>query len=274
MEKIRDNLFLSVCMVILLAFIISAIFAPFLSPHSPYDTDIYRRLLPPFWEANGSTQYLLGTDGLGRDVLSRLIYGARISLTVGMGAVLISAFLGTFIGLCAGFFGGVIDQILMRLTDIQLGFPFFMFTIVLLTVLEPSLLTIIIVLGVSLWVSYARVIRAMVLSLRTQEFVLAAKVLGASSFRIIRKYLLPLIFSQVLVLATLQFADVILIEGSLSFLGIGIQPPTPSWGTMLMEGRPYFSVQGSLALLPGIAMLVSVLALARIADSLRGIFGI
>lgn len=247
------------------------IFAPFLAAHSPTEQQMEARLLPPCWDKRGNHQHILGTDQLGRDLLSRLIYGSRVSLTVAVAAATISCAVGAILGLVSGYYRGFLDQIIQRLTEVQLAFPFFLMAITLMAVFRPSMRNVIFVLCVYGWVSYCRLIRARVLSLREEEFVHAAYAIGASDWWIIRKHLLPNVAPLIVVLATLQLADFILAEAALSFLGIGIQPPTPSWGGMINEGREYIWVAWWIQTLPGIAIIAVVSGLGLLGDWVRDV---
>ncbi len=247
----------------------TAVFAPALSPFDPLEQDIGQRLKEPGWQDAQGRAHQLGTDHLGRDILARIIYGSRIALMVGLSAVLISGLLGMAIGLVAGYFGGRVDDFFMRLADIQLAFPFILLAIAVIGVLGPSLRNIIVVIGVSSWVVYARVVRGEVLSIREREFVLAAIALGSRDGRILFRHVLPNAFTPWLVVATLDMARVIVIESALSFLGLGVQPPTPTWGGMLADGRVYLSTAWWLATFPGLAILVTVLGINLFGDGLR-----
>jgi peptide/nickel transport system permease protein len=257
--------------IMVLGVIISAIFAPLLSPHDPILSDVDKRLLPPIGQAGADPGYLLGTDYLGRDIVSRLIYGARISLVVSISAVAFSAILGTIIGLISGFYGGMIDTIFMRLADVQLAFPFILLAIAIIAVLGPSLQNIIIVMAITGWVIYARVVRAEILSLREKEFVVATRALGGSNGRIIFQHLLPNVVPQCIVIVTLEMARMIIMEAALSFLGLGIQPPTPTWGGMLADGRVYLATSWWLATFPGLVIMLVVLGINLLGNWLRDV---
>ena len=247
----------------------AALLAPWIAPWDPGRQVLLKRLKPPAWQARGSLEHPLGTDHLGRDILSRIIHGSRIALLVGLAAVLISGILGMAIGLVAGYFRGKVDDVLMRLADVQLAFPFILLAIAVIGVLGPNLRNIIIVIGVSSWVVYARVVRGEVLSIREREFVQAAIALGSRDGRILVRHVLPNAFTPWLVVATLDMARVIVIESALSFLGLGVQPPTPTWGGMLADGRVYLSTAWWLATFPGLAILVTVLGINLFGDGLR-----
>jgi peptide/nickel transport system permease protein len=247
-----------------------AVAAPLLSPFDPIEQDLGDlRLKAPGFRDGGGHVHPLGTDHLGRDLLARVIYGARPALLVGFAAVVISGLIGMAVGLVAGYFGGRVDDVLMRLADVQLAFPFILLAIAVIGVLGPSLLTIIVVIGVSSWVVYARIVRSAVLSLREREFVQAALALGGGDVRVLIRHILPNAFTPWLVVATLDMARVIVIESALSFLGLGVQPPTPTWGGMLADGRVYISTAWWLATFPGLAILVTVLGINLFGDGLR-----
>jgi peptide/nickel transport system permease protein len=262
----RTALFgLGVVVTVLLA----AAFAPWITPFDPLEQNINQRLREPGWQTAEGRVHALGTDHLGRDILARVIFGSRIALVVGLSAVLISGVLGMAIGLVSGYFGGKVDDFFMRLADIQLAFPFILLAIAVIGVLGPSLRNIIIVIGVSSWVVYARVVRGEVLSIREREFVQAAIALGSRDGRVLVRHVLPNAFTPWLVVATLDMARVIVIESALSFLGLGVQPPTPTWGGMLADGRVYLSTAWWLATFPGLAILVTVLGINLLGDGLR-----
>jgi peptide/nickel transport system permease protein len=249
--------------------ILAAVAAPFVTVFDPIEQDINQRLKEPGWRNAAGQVHVLGTDHLGRDILARIVYGSRVALVVGLSAVLISGVLGMMIGLVSGYFGGKVDDFFMRLADIQLAFPFILLAIAVIGVLGPSLRNIIIVIGVSSWVVYARVVRGEVLSIREREFVQAAIALGSRDGRVVIRHVLPNAFTPWLVVATLDMARVIVIESALSFLGLGVQPPTPTWGGMLADGRVYLSTAWWLATFPGLAILVTVLGINLLGDGLR-----
>ena len=257
-------------LVVVLGVVLTAVASPLLSPFDPIEQDLgdLRLRAPGFRDAAGRL-HPLGTDHLGRDLLARVIYGARPALLVGFAAVVISGVIGMAAGLFSGYFGGRVDDVLMRLADIQLAFPFILLAIAVIGVLGPSLATIIVVIGVSSWVVYARIVRSAVLSLREREFVLAALALGGGDARVLLRHILPNALTPWLVVATLDMARVIVIESALSFLGLGVQPPTPTWGGMLADGRVYISTAWWLATFPGLAILVTVLGINLFGDGLR-----
>src|SRR5499433_496321 len=255
--------------VVVVAVLGVALAAPLISPFDPLGQDLENRLKPPGWQDGAGYVHALGTDHLGRDLLARVIFGARPALLVGVAAVLISGVLGMITGLLSGYFGGRVDDALMRLADIQLAFPFILLAIAVIGVLGPSLVTIIAVIGVSSWVIYARVVRGAVLSIREREFIQAAQALGVRDWRVLVRHILPNAFTPWLVVATLDMARVIVIESALSFLGLGVQPPTPTWGGMLADGRVYLSTAWWLATFPGLAILITVLGINLLGDGLR-----
>ena len=256
-------------MLVVLGVMLAAVLAPVVSPFDPLEQDIGQRLREPGWQDTQGRLHPLGTDHLGRDILARIVFGSRIALVVGLAAVAISGVLGMLIGLVAGYFGGRVDDFLMRLADIQLAFPFILLAIAVIGVLGPSLQNIIIVIGVSSWVVYARVVRGEVLSIREREYVQAAIALGSQHWRVLRHHVLPNTLTPWLVVATLDMARVIVIESALSFLGLGVQPPTPTWGGMLADGRVYLSTAWWLATFPGLAILITVLGINLFGDGLR-----
>ena len=257
-------------LVVVVVVVLTAVGAPLISPFDPIEQDLGDlRLKAPGFRDTGGRVHPLGTDHLGRDLLARVIHGARPALLVGFAAVAISGLIGMAAGLISGYFGGRTDDVLMRLADIQLAFPFILLAIAVIGVLGPSLKTIIIVIGVSSWVVYARIVRGAVLTLREREFVQAARALGGGDVRVLLRHILPNAFTPWLVVATLDMARVIVIESALSFLGLGVQPPTPTWGGMLADGRVYISTAWWLATFPGLAILVTVLGINLFGDGLR-----
>lgn len=255
---------------ILLVAVIVAIFGPMLAPLDPNRQNIMLRLAEPMAEGPRGATFWLGSDALGRDVLSRLLYGARISLLVGVSAIVVGGTLGTVAGLVSGYFGGRIDDVIMRLGDIQLAFPFILLAIMFLVVLGPGVLNLILVLGIGQWVTYARIVRAQTLSLREKEFVESARALGDSTTSIIFRTILPNIVAPLTVIASFNVASVILAEAALSFLGLGVPPQVPTWGSMLAESREQLIAnKWWLAIFPGLAIVLTVLSFNIIGDWLR-----
>ena len=268
---------------ILLVIILAAIFAPWIAPHDPFQGSLSAsRRCPAFTTCpnlggsfartgptRGSTEYLLGTDANGRDVLSRIIYAARISLIVGVTAVLIGGGIGVLAGLLSGYYGGASDAIIMRIADVQLAFPFILLAIAIVAVLGGGLLNVIVVLGIGSWVPYARVVRGQVLSAKHQEYVIAARTIGARDPAILFRHLLPNVITPAVIIATFGVAAAIIGEATLSFLGVGIRAPTPTWGNMLADGRAYVASAWWLATFPGIAIVLTVLSINMIGDWLR-----
>jgi len=249
--------------------VLTTLCAPLLAPHDPRRQELADRLQPPFWAESGSWEHPLGTDDLGRDILSRMIYGVRISLLVGGLAVLLSGTIGVILGLCSGYFGGWVDDLLMRVCDVQLSIPLTLLAIAVIAVVGSSLSTLIGVLGLTQWVMYARVVRGEALSIREKEFVEASRAIGAADVRIIRTCILPNVLPTILVTATLRVATVIMIEAGLSYLGLGIQPPNPSLGSMLSDGRQYLATAWWLGTFPGLAIMLIVLGINLLGDGLR-----
>jgi len=254
---------------VLLLIVGSAVFAPLIAPHDPLAVDIRHRLAPPAWMESGTREHLLGTDQVGRDLLSRMIYGGRVSLVVGVAAVCLSASIGVLLGLAAGYFGGRSDWTIMTLVNVMLTFPFVLLALAVIAVLGPSLVNMIIVLGVAGWPIYARVVRAETMAIREREFVVAGRALGMSHLRIVFRQIVPNLTSAIVVIATLQVAQVIILESFLSFLGLGIQPPTPAWGNMLGEGRLYMLNSWWIATFPGLAIFLTTLVINLMGNALR-----
>jgi ABC-type dipeptide/oligopeptide/nickel transport system permease subunit len=254
---------------VLLLIIATAILAPAISPYDPLSVNIRHRLAPPAWMEGGDAQHLLGTDQVGRDLLSRIIFGGRVSLVVGAGSVLIAASIGVLLGLGAGYFGGRTDWTIMTVINVMLTFPFVLLALAVIAVLGPSLSNMILVLGVAGWPIYARVIRAETMAIREREFVLAGRALGMSHARIVFRQIAPNLVSPIVVIATLQVAQVIIFESFLSFLGLGIQPPIPAWGNMLGEGRVYMLNSWWIATFPGLAIFLTTLVINLMGNALR-----
>lgn len=250
-------------------FVLMAIFAPLLAPTDPLDQELINRLKPPMWLPGGSPDYILGGDNLGRDIVSRLIYGARVSIIVGLATVTICAVLGSVLGAIAGYWRGRVDASLMLVLDIWMAFPSLVMAIALSAAFGPSLPNLVLALALTGWVAYCRVIRGEVLSLREREFVLAARVCGASGARIVARHLLPNVVAPILVLATLEMATVIIAEAALSFLGLGVQAEQPTWGGMLNDGRQFLRQAWWLAAFPGAAISLLVLGINLLGDGLR-----
>lgn len=255
--------------VLLIGLVIMAVFAPVVATYDPFDQNILERLTPPVMLEGGSWEHWLGTDQLGRDVYSRIVYGARISLTIGVSAVVVSAIIGVILGLLAGYFGGWIDAIVDFSVNAMLAFPFILLAMTLVIVLGASMQNIILALGISNWPIFARVARIETRKLRDQEFVVAARAQGLNSYRIIFKHILSNLAGAILVIATVEVARSIIRETFLSFLGLGIQPPTPSWGLMLSEGRAYILTVWWLSTLPGVAIFLAALSINLVGDALR-----
>lgn len=260
-------------MVLLVAFIGAALLAPVLDLPNPVRGDLKARLAPPTWTSLFSPgAHPLGTDQLGRDILSRIVHGSQITLAVAASAVVLGGIVGVFLGIVAGYRGGMVDRILMRLVDIQLAIPLMLLALLVVAALGPSLSNLIVVLAVTSWIRYARIIRGQVLSLREREFVLAARAISASTSRIMLRHILPNVLTPALVVATLELARIIIMDAALSFLGLGVQPPTASWGRMLAEGRTYISSAWWIVTFPGLAILLTVLSVNLVGDWLRDYF--
>ena len=254
---------------ILLVMVFAGILAPWISPHDPELARVRERIQPPAWAEGGTTEYLLGTDGLGRDILSRMLYGARISLIVAAVTLGIGATVGTVLGLLAGWYGGVVDEVIMRLVDIMLAIPVILIALVFVVALGPSFKLIILIMALTIWTRFARLIRGEVLSLKTMDYVALARVADASTLRIVFKHLFPGVINTLIVLASLQVGVVILLESSLSFLGAGVPRPTPAWGSMVADGRDRIAIGWWISAMPGIAIMLTVLSLNLLGDWLR-----
>ncbi len=259
-----------VAAILLSIVLLAALFAQLVAPFSPVFQDLAARLKPPMYVASDGL-HVLGTDALGRDILSRLIYGSRVSLIIGVTSVLVAGSIGVILGLVAGYTQGAVDSVLMRIGDVQLSIPFLVLALATVAVVGPSLVNLIVVLGVTGWVQYARIIRAETLSLKGREYVEAARVLGAAPHRILLRHILPNVLSSVIVVGTLQVSRMILFEASLSFLGLGVPPPTPTWGGMVADGRTYVENAWWVSTIPGLAIFLTVLAVSVLGDRLRDV---
>jgi peptide/nickel transport system permease protein len=257
--------------VILALIVLAALFAPWLSPHDPYAQEVTQRLIPPAWYAKGNWEHLLGTDKLGRDYLSRLLYGARVSLFIGLATALISGLIGTTMGVLAGYYGGRVDAVVSYIVTTRLAMPVVLVALATAALVGGSLKVVIVLLGLLLWDRFAIVTRSATQQLRDAEFIAAAKALGASTPYILLRELLPNLMSALTVVATLEMAHAILLEATLSFLGLGVQPPTPSWGLMVAEGKAYMFFQPWVIVIPGVVLAVLVLGINLVGDGLRDV---
>lgn len=254
--------------ILILLFVFLAVAAPFLGLDDPTRGSLRARMVPPTWDG----LHLLGTDEVGRDILSRIIWGSRTTLAVAGAAVIAGGIVGTFLGIVAGYFGGVTDRILMRLVDVQLAIPLMMLALLIVAALGPSIQNVVMVLALTSWIRYARVIRGQVLSLRERDFIQSARAIGASGWRIMLRHILPNVLTPALVVATLELARIIVMDAALSFLGLGVQPPNPSWGRMLADGRTYISTAWWSVTFPGLAIVLTVLGVNLFGDWLRDFF--
>jgi peptide/nickel transport system permease protein len=255
--------------VIVAVVVVCAVFAPLIARGDPNAQDLMSTLVPPMWIAGGVHAHPLGTDNLGRDVLTRIVWGARVSAIVGISVVLIGGTIGVTAGLLAGYRRGWVDAVIARITDVQLAFPLVLLAVAIVAVVGPGLWTVIAAIGLTSWVQYVRVVRAETLSLREREFVLAAQAAGATTPRVIGRHLLPNVASAAIVLGTFEIARAIVLESSLSFLGLGVPPTTPSWGGMLADGRQYLDTAWWTALFPGLAIMLAVMGVNLLGDGLR-----
>jgi peptide/nickel transport system permease protein len=252
-----------------LAAVLLAALAPWIAPHSPTSGNLALRLRPPAWQEAGSAERLLGTDLLGRDVLSRLVWGARVSLLIALAATVLGAVVGSIVGLVAGFYRGAADAVLTKVIDVQLAFPFVLLAIAVVAVAGPSIPVLVVVLAIGAGVGHARIVRGLVLSLRERDYVQAALALGAGAPRILARHLVPEVLSTIIVLATFDVGRIIILESTLSFLGLGVQPPTPSWGSDLRDAAIYVRQAWWTAAFPGLAIMLVVLAINLLGDGLR-----
>lgn len=256
---------------IVAAVILIALSAPLIAPHDPYHQDLMNRLVPPVWDARGSWEHVFGTDHLGRDYLSRLIYGARISLLIGIGAALISGVIGTFLGVAAGYFGGRVDMVVTFLITVRLSMPVVLVALAVVAIVGGSLQVVITVLGLLLWDRFAVVMRSSTLQIRSMDYVAAAEAVGCSTTRVLMTEIMPNVVNNLIVIATLEIAHAIILEAALSFLGLGVQPPLPSWGLMVSEGKDMMLFEPWLITIPGVALFLLVLAINLLGDGARDI---
>ena len=257
---------------VVVLFVLMAVFAPWVAPHDPNETDLFRRLQPPGWLPGGEWSYFLGCDALGRDILSRIIYGTRVSIFIGAAVILVATTVGILAGLAAGYLRGCVVVVIPRVVDILLGFPYLIFAIGLMAMMGPGLINIILALAYKEWVIPCRVVRGETLATRELEYVEAARALGASRWHIMMREILPNILSPVIVVSTIRMAHVIILEASLSFLGLGVQPPTASWGSMVSDGRAFMLEAWWVSTFPGLAILLLVLAINVASQGLRDAF--
>lgn len=258
--------------VLLLAFVLLTAAAPLLPVPGPTQSNLRARLQPPTLSLAGTGAHPLGTDNIGRDMLSRILYGGQLTLAVGAAAVVLGGVVGVLLGILAGYRGGMWDRVLMRLVDIQLAFPLMLLALIIAAALGPSVRNLIIVLALTSWTRYARIVRGQTLAVREREFVQSARAIAASPWRIMTRHILPNVMTPALVVATLELARVIILEAALSFLGLGVQPPWPSWGRMLAEGRTYMASAWWIAAFPGLAIMLTVLSVNLLGDWLRDYF--
>ena len=256
---------------VLLVIVLMAIFAPLIAPHDPWDQDLFRKYIPPIWHDKGNWEFLLGTDRLGRDFLSRLIYGAQISLLIGFSAMLISGVIGTALGLAAGYFGGRVDMVITFLITCRLAMPVILVALAVVAFIGSSLTVVIIVLGLLIWDRFAVVMRSSTQQIRNLDYIAAAEASGCSTMRILLTEIMPNILNNLIVVATLEIAHAVLLEAALSFLGLGVQPPDPSWGLMISEGKGEMLFKPWLIALPGGALFAMVLAVNMLGDGIRDV---
>ena len=257
--------------IILVVVLLATVFAGVITPWDPAKIDVVQKLIPPAWCEKGVPEHLLGTDSLGRDVFARCLYGARISLLVGICSVVVAGVIGTVLGLISGYYGSWVDSLIMRIADAFHAIPRILLAMVVLFVMGPSVVTLILVIGITNWVSYARIIRGEVLTLKEKEFVKASRTIGASDAAILRRHILPNVFAQFVVVSTISVAGSIIIEATMSFLGLGVQPPDVTWGVMLADGRNYLATNWWVCTFPGVAITVTVLGIMFLGNWLRDV---
>jgi peptide/nickel transport system permease protein len=269
LRVLRRSPLMTVGLVVVGLVVLMAILAPVMGTRDPIQQNLAMANRPPAWQARGSLQAPLGTDQFGRDVWSRIVYGARISLAIGTAAALLGALVGVTAGLVAGFYGGKVDILVMRIVDLNLAFPLILLALAIAAILGPSLQNLILVMALTTWMIYARVVRGVTLSIREREFIQAARAIGVGDLRIMWRHVLPNLLAPVMVIFTLELARVILMESALSFLGVGVPPPTPTWGRMLAEGRNLLTTAPWIATFPGVAITITVLGVNFFGDGLR-----
>ncbi|WP_033581031.1 ABC transporter permease [Dickeya chrysanthemi] len=270
-RKILGHHGMTLGLVILVAIVALAILAPLISPHDPYSQDVSRRLIPPVWHEKGSWAHLLGTDKLGRDYFSRLLFGARVSLTIGLVSVMLAGTIGIALGVLAGYFGGRVDAVVSYLLTVRLALPVILVALALASLVGGSVKVVIMLLGLLLWDRFLIVSRSVTRQLREAEFIAAAQTLGASSLFIMLREILPNLLGPLTVVATLEIAHAVLLEATLSFLGLGVQPPMPSWGLMVAEGKAYMFFQPWVIVIPGVVLALLVLSINLVGDGLRDV---
>ena len=270
-RRIRGHQGMIIGSLIVISVILVALLSPLLSPHDPYQQDLMKRLIPPVWDSRGSWEHILGTDHLGRDYLSRLMYGARISLLIGIGAALISGIIGTIMGVMAGYFGGRVDMVVTFMVTVRLSMPVVLVALAVVAIVGGSLQVVITVLGLLLWDRFAVVMRSSTLQIRSMDYVSAAQAVGCSTSRILATEVMPNVVNNLIVIATIEIAHAIILEAALSFLGLGVQPPLPSWGLMVSEGKDMMLFEPWLITIPGVALFLLVLAINLMGDGVRDI---
>ena len=270
-RRVRGHQGMIIGSVIVVSVLLIALLAPLLAPHDPYQQDLLKRLVPPVWDSRGSWEHVLGTDHLGRDYLSRLIYGARISLLIGIGAALISGIIGTIMGVMAGYFGGRVDMIVTFMITVRLSMPVVLVALAVVAIVGGSLQVVIAVLGLLLWDRFAVVMRSSTLQIRSMDYVAAARAVGCSTSRVLMTEVMPNVVNNLIVITTIEIAHAIILEAALSFLGLGVQPPMPSWGLRVSEGKDMMIFEPGLITLPGVALFVLVLAINLMGDGVRDI---
>ena len=270
-KRVRGHQGMIIGSLIVLSVLLIALLAPLIAPHDPYQQDLLKRLIPPVWDSRGSWEHILGTDHLGRDYLSRLIYGARISLLIGIGAALISGIIGTIMGVMAGYFGGRVDMIVTFMITVRLSMPVVLVALAVVAIVGGSLQVVITVLGLLLWDRFAVVMRSSTLQIRSMDYVAAARAVGCSTSRVLVTEVMPNVVNNLIVIATIEIAHAIILEAALSFLGLGVQPPLPSWGLMVSEGKDMMLFEAWLITIPGVALFLLVLAINLMGDGVRDI---